>query len=220
MSRGLRCLGVVAVCLAAHAHDPITTRLTWSREVSRIVYARCASCHRPGGTAFSLLTYAEARPWARAISEEVLERRMPPWGAVKGFGEFRNEEALTQSEFDAIAQWVDGGAPEGDAKDLPAAPKTRQRASLATKRRVVIDGDYTLGKPIVLDGLVPEAIPAGVSAKIAAELPNGAVEPLVWLHQYDARHPHPFLLRTPLRLPRATVIRGIPPGMRIALLGH
>jgi len=72
------------------AHEPITTKLTWTREISRIFYKRCVTCHRAGGKApMPLVTYEEARPWAKAIKEEVLERRMPPWGAVKGFGESR-----------------------------------------------------------------------------------------------------------------------------------
>src|SRR4051794_3352829 len=112
-----------AVCAsAAFAHDPITTKLTWSREVSRIVYKHCASCHRDGGTAMSLLTYQEARPWAKAIKDEVLARRMPPWGAVKGFGDFKNDITLSREELDLIARGGEGGPPEGDAKYLPAAP--------------------------------------------------------------------------------------------------
>src|ERR1700689_4161627 len=99
----------LCVCLAAPAHDPITTKITWNREISRIVYARCSSCHRQGGTSFSLMDYEEARPWAQAILEEVLERQMPPWGAVKGFGDFRNDQSLTQEQLDLIANWVDGG---------------------------------------------------------------------------------------------------------------
>src|SRR6202140_4898073 len=105
------------------AHDVITTPLTFSREISRIVYSRCANCHRQRGSAFSLLTYQEARPWAAAIKEEVLERRMPPWGAVKGFGEFRDDQALTPEQMELIGDWVEGGAPEGEPKDLPATPK-------------------------------------------------------------------------------------------------
>ena len=62
----------------------------------------------------SLLTYESARPWAKAIKEEVLNRRMPPWGAVKGFGDFRDDPSLTQDEITRIAEWVEGGAPEGD----------------------------------------------------------------------------------------------------------
>src|SRR5262245_26009699 len=105
------------------AHDPITTKITWSREVSRIVYRRCWNCHRNGGAAFSLENYAEARPWAKAIKEEVLMRRMPPWNAVKGFGTIRDEAGLTQEELSLIADWVEGGAPEGDAAHMPPVPK-------------------------------------------------------------------------------------------------
>ena len=69
------------------------------------------------------MTYAEARPWAAAIKEEVLERRMPPWGAVKGFGEFKDDQGLTQEQIELIADWVEGGAPEGDPKLLPKVPE-------------------------------------------------------------------------------------------------
>ena len=102
----------ILTCSVAHGHDIITTPLTWDREISRIVYARCASCHRQDGSAFPLLTYEQARPWAKSIEEETLERRMPPWGAVKGFGDFRNDQGLTQEQLELISNWVDGGAPE------------------------------------------------------------------------------------------------------------
>src|SRR5437773_2329990 len=105
---------MLAAGMPLSAHDPITTKITWSREVSRIVYARCLGCHREGGAAFSLATYAEARPWAKAIKEEVLVRRMPPWNAVKGFGQFKGDRGLAQEELSIIADWVEGGAPEGN----------------------------------------------------------------------------------------------------------
>ena len=85
----------------------ITTKITFNREISRIFYERCVSCHRDGGSAFSLMTYPEVRPWAVAIKEEVLSRRMPPWGAIKGFGEFRNDQALTPEQLELITQWVE-----------------------------------------------------------------------------------------------------------------
>ena len=89
-------------------HDVITTKITFDREIIRIVHARCASCHREGGSAFSIMTYDEARPWAKAMQEEVLERRMPPWGAVKGFGEFRDDQALTPEQINAaMRRYVD-----------------------------------------------------------------------------------------------------------------
>ena len=110
---------------AAWGHDVITTKITFDREIIRIVQARCATCHREGGSAFSLMTYSEARPWAKAMQEEVLERRMPPWGAVKGFGEFRDDQALTPEQIELIADWVEGGAPKESPKtsrNLPNGP--------------------------------------------------------------------------------------------------
>lgn len=88
----------------------------------------------------SLATYEEARPWAKAIKEEILEKRMPPWHAVKGYGEFRNAPALTQREIDLIVNWVEGGAPKGEDKDLPAGP--------------LFSDDWSLGKPDLI--LKPE----------------------------------------------------------------
>src|SRR5271166_5408465 len=97
---------------AVQAHDIITTKITFAKEISRLIYKRCATCHHDGGSAFSLMTYDEARPWAKAIKEEALERRMPPFGAVKGFGDLRNDIALTQEQLELLSDWVEGGAPE------------------------------------------------------------------------------------------------------------
>ncbi len=215
--RRLWLLPVFFLSPAARAHDTITTKLTWNREIVRIVNTRCAGCHRPGGQAFSLLTYAEARPWAKAISEEVLERHMPPWAAVKGFGEFRNDQSLSLQEIDWIAHWVDGGAPEGDAKDLPASlPPAKQKTSLPGRKIIAQDG-FVVTHAIVLHGFAPQAIAEGASPRITARLPGGEIIPLVWLYSFRPKFAHPFLLRTPLRLPRGAVIQGIPPESRLEL---
>ena len=60
-----------------------------------------------------LTTYREARPWAVAIKEEILEQRMPPWGAASGYGHFANDMSLTGREISLILSWADGGAPSG-----------------------------------------------------------------------------------------------------------
>jgi len=213
-----RLLVALLCCVVTRAHDPITTNLTWNREISRIIYSRCIGCHRPRAEAFSLMTYSDARPWAKAIAEEVLERRMPPWGAVKGFGDFRDDQALTQQQLDLIAHWVEGGAPEGDPRDRPAVPKPPRRKPSSAPQEILAGADFLLDNAIMLDGILPKTLPAGASAQIAAELPDGAVEPLLWLYSYQPRYSHPFFLRTPLALSRGTVIRGVPPGSRIALL--
>jgi len=117
---------LTAFCLLpfafASAHEPITTKVRFNKELVRILQRNCLSCHHRGGIAMSLATYDEARPWAKAIKEEVLEKRMPPWRAVKGYGDFRNAPSLTQRDVDLIVNWVEGGAPKGDDKDLPEGP--------------------------------------------------------------------------------------------------
>jgi len=201
-----------------HAHDIVTTAVTWNREISRIVYARCASCHHLGGPAFTLLTYQAARPWAAAIKADVLQRRMPPWGAVKGFGEFRNDQALTAEQMDSIIGWADGGMPEGDPKDLPPPPDTAAPPAYKTAGPLEVQGSAILQTTLRLDGFVPQGIPANSNFKIIAELPNGSRQPLVWLRGYDSRLAHPFLLRRTLKLPAGTKITGLIPGTSLLLV--
>ena len=108
------------------AHDPSGAPITWNREISRIVYERCASCHREGGTSFSLMTYQDAQPHASAIKDSVLARRMPPWGAVKGFGNFRNDQGLTQEQI-ALDRGLGGRRhhTRQQPRALPPAPEVR-----------------------------------------------------------------------------------------------
>jgi mono/diheme cytochrome c family protein len=200
-------------------HDVITTKVTFNREIVRLFNAHCISCHRDGGAAFSLATYKRARPWAKAIGEEVLHRRMPPWGAVKGFGDFRNDQGLTAEQLELIVDWEEGGAPEGEEKDLPAAPKLSPATALAHRAgEIAVSGDLKLTAPIKLDGLWPGTVRDGDSFQVTAELPDGSVEPLLWLLEFKKSYDHPFLLRRPLELPAGTMIRGVPPGETIALL--
>jgi hypothetical protein len=215
-----RVLVFAAMCLAPmRAHDPITTPITWSREISRIVYARCAGCHKPGGKAFALLTYAEARPWAVAIKDEVEQRLMPPWGAVKGFGDFRNDQALTPEQIELIVSWASGGAPEGDAKDLPPWPKPANVALGANPHGgISVTGQTKLSTAMVLDGIWPRAVSGDASFQVTAEMPDGSIEPLLWLYQYKPEFGHPFLLRRPLLLPRGAAIHGLPAGWTVLLL--
>ena len=201
------------------SHDVITTRITWDREVSRIFNERCVSCHREGGTSFALTTYAEARPWAVAIKEEVLTRRMPPWGAVKGFGDFRNDQALTGEQLEMITDWVEGGVPEGNAKDLEAAPKVSDSfPSQPPGDGLAASGDFAVSHPFVLDGIWPQKVADKQSVQITAELPDGRVEPLLWLYEYRKQFAHPFLFKTPMPLPAGTVIKGIPSDSSFVLL--
>ena len=104
-----------------NATKRLQTTPTFNKEVVRIMQTSCQSCHHPGDIApFSLMSYKEARPWAAAIREAVLMKKMPPWKPQAGCGEFLDERGLTQDEIKTIVAWVDGGAPEGAAADAPA----------------------------------------------------------------------------------------------------
>ncbi|MBS1812518.1 MAG: hypothetical protein JST84_30405 [Acidobacteria bacterium] len=107
--------------LPASSHDPITTSVTFNKEVIRILQRNCLGCHAPGKIKndIPLTTYEEARPWAKAIKEEVLEKRMPPYQAMIGYGEFQNPYMLPKRDLELLISWVEGGAPRGDAKELP-----------------------------------------------------------------------------------------------------
>lgn len=210
---------MLAGCAAVWGHDIITTPITYDREIKRIIDSRCASCHQPGGAAFSLTTYKDARPWAEAIKEEVLARRMPPWGAVKGFGEFRNDRALTPEQLEVITSWADGGVPEGEEKDLPPPPKAEDApASAASKGSLAVSGDFVLKTNFKLDGLWPQHVADKASFQIVAQLPDGSLEPLLWIQEYKPAWGHAFLLRTPVDLPKGTVIRGVPKDASVTLL--
>jgi hypothetical protein len=96
--------------------------VTFNKDVAPILQAKCQSCHRPGNMApMSLLTYNDARPWARSIRQKVSKREMPPWFIDKTIGiqRFKNDPSLTDEQISTIVRWVDAGAPAGNPADLP-----------------------------------------------------------------------------------------------------
>jgi hypothetical protein len=97
-------------------------QVTFSKNVAPIFQAKCQECHQPNSIApMSLITYKDARPWARSIKERVATRQMPPWHIDPSVGvqKFKNDMSLTNDQINTIVRWVDGGALEGDPKDLP-----------------------------------------------------------------------------------------------------
>lgn len=160
--------GVVSLLLClfytnpVRSHDPITTSVTFSKDVIRILQRNCLDCHAPGRikSDIPLTTYEEARPWAKAIKEEVLERRMPPYQAVRGYGDFHNPYLLSQREVELLVSWIEGGAPRGDSKDLPT--------------EIVPAWRWSLGQPqLELQAERPTQIRAGASEEeVCVKLPT------------------------------------------------
>jgi hypothetical protein len=124
-------------------------KVTFTKDVAPILYAKCVVCHRTGEMApMALINYKEVRPWARSIREKVVSREMPPWYADPNHGQWANDTSLSQTQIETIRAWVDGGAVEGETRDLPAAPK-------------FVDAGWKFGKPDVVLSMTEEAqIPA------------------------------------------------------------
>jgi mono/diheme cytochrome c family protein len=112
---------VLAAALPAIAADT-PAQVTFSKDVAPIFQAKCQECHQPNSIApMSLITFQEARPWARSIKERVSQRQMPPWHIDRSVGvqKFKNDMSLSDDQVDTIVRWVDGGALQGDPKDMP-----------------------------------------------------------------------------------------------------
>ena len=113
---GVFLTGVVVLA----APDP--SKVTFNRDVLPILQKNCQSCHRPGEVApMSLLTFSDARPWAKSIKAAVVTKRMPPWMAEAGFTHYKNDRTLSAEDISTLSAWADNGSPEGDAKDRPAS---------------------------------------------------------------------------------------------------
>jgi hypothetical protein len=119
---GVAVLGSSLVVLGASPASAQTAP-TFAKDVAPILFAKCATCHRPGEVApMSLMTYEQARPWAKAIKAKVTSREMPPWGADPRFGAFANDRSLSDRELQVISAWADSGAPRGRDADMPPRP--------------------------------------------------------------------------------------------------
>ena len=117
-------LAVLLLLVSGVMPTPAGATVTFNKDIAPIVFANCASCHRPGEVApFPLLSYSDVRRHAKEIGELTHSRTMPPWKAEPGFGDFAGVRRLTEDQIALIQQWVKSGRPEGDPGDLPALPK-------------------------------------------------------------------------------------------------
>jgi len=148
---------------------------TFTKDVAPIFYKNCTVCHRAGALApMSLMTYADARPWTRSIATNVTRGTMPPWHADPAHGEFLNDRRLSQADKDTIVNWVNAGAPEGNAADLPAQP-------------VYPDG-WAIGKPDAIFAL-GEEYPVPASGTIDYkyfEVPTNFTEDK-WIQAFEVK---------------------------------
>ncbi len=115
--------GIVTVLIGTRAavpmraQQPVASTPTFTRDVAPILFKQCVSCHRPGEIApMSLMTYEQARPWAKAILKVISNGTMPPWHTDAPAGTFHNERVLTDAERKTLMAWAAEGAPKGDRR--------------------------------------------------------------------------------------------------------
>ncbi len=196
---------VLFIATSSTAHDVITTDLTFTRDVSRILGRHCLACHGEQSS-IPLVTYEQVRPWAVSIKEQVLSRRMPPWGAVKGFGELAPDYGLSQEDILILAAWVIGGAPQGSPELLPRLQTEPIVAQLPVEDALIIQTRDVLRGELRVAGIRPLSETVVHSAQLIAKLPDGRIEPLIWLYEFDPKYAHSFTFRRPLDLPPGTVV--------------
>lgn len=147
MTRVMTMTGLVAALLVGVGAHGASEQVTFAKDIAPIFFNDCVRCHRPGEVApMSLLTYEEARPWAKSIKKMVVNGDMPPWKIDPAHGKFSNDLTLSADEVATIAAWVDQGARLGNPADLPPAPEFP-------------DG-WELGEPDYVIELPKQAVPA------------------------------------------------------------
>jgi hypothetical protein len=152
-------VGLALALTVARGVDAAEPVPTFTKDVAPILFEKCVGCHRPGEVApMSLLTYEQARPWAKALRSKVMSREMPPWGADAKYGKFANDMSLTDQQIAVISQWALGGVPKGNDADMPAAPPAYSGWSAA--KLAGSEPDY------VIEMMAPFKVPA------EGELPN------------------------------------------------
>jgi hypothetical protein len=207
-------LGALAAAAPEQYAKPDVKNIpTFSKDVAPILYTHCTECHRAGEIApMSLMTYLEARPWARAIRDEVGDGHMPPWHAEAPRGTFLNERRLTDAERDTLLTWAANGAPEGDPKDLPPAPTYAE--------------GWMIGTPdAIFEVQDPYTVPAeGIVQYEYLYVPTNFTEPK-WITAIEVRpgarsvvhhalvfyRAKPDIQRTPVLRPNAAISRLPPP---------
>jgi len=196
----LFCLSVFSVALASAA----TTQVTFYKDVLPVLQKNCQTCHRPGEAApMSLLTYDQARPWAKSIKQAVVTKKMPPWFADEHYGKFSNDRSMAQADIDTLVNWVDAGAPAGEIADAP-------------KPIDWVEG-WRIGKPdVVLSMTKPFSVPAsGTIDYQYIVVPTGFTEDK-YVQMAEARPGNPALVHhilTFIREPGNPWLRNLQPGI-------
>jgi hypothetical protein len=187
----LACTALLGPALG-DAHTPVLSPYTYSQHVLPILQAHCGQCHRPGGVGpMSLLTHAEAVPWAESIRVELIAGHMPPWPVEAPRGRFQHAQVLSGKDMNVLLTWASGGTPPGPG-DAPPAALPPQEWPLGRPDQEIALPSFTLvvrGATVTIDARDTRAGTDGsaVERTLAVWLPGDA--------------PSPFPAGTAIRLP-------------------
>ena len=170
-------VGSLLLASAASAADAPT----FYKDVLPILQANCQTCHRPGEVApMSLLTYEQARPWARAIKNAVVSKQMPPWFADPGYAHLSNGRRLVEREINTLAAWADNGAPAGDPTTAPPALK--------------FASGWNITPDIIIEMPKPFEIPARGTVNYKYIVVKGVFTEDIWVSAAEMRPGDPTVL--------------------------
>ena len=177
LAAALFAIAMLAGESAVSAEPSLTPTVTFNKDIAPLIFQNCSACHHPGEVApFSLLSYDDVKKRAKQIHEMTKQRLMPPWKGVEGHGQFIDERRLKPAEIELIAHWVNQGAVEGAATDLPAAPKFHDGWKLGQPDIVVtMPEPYTIpadGPDIYRNFVFSLTLPAGKYIKAAEYKPG------------------------------------------------
>jgi mono/diheme cytochrome c family protein len=168
-------LGPVRRAVSEEAAAKPRAKVTYAKNVARILQQNCQTCHHPGTAApFSLLTHEDAVKWADNIKEAITDGRMPPWLADPRWGHFTNDRRLKDADKSTLLAWIDSGTEPGDKKDLPPNPEYTE--------------GWVIGKPdAIFEMPVEESVPAsGVVPYQYYTTPTNFKEDM-WVQSAEAR---------------------------------
>jgi hypothetical protein len=181
--------------LAAQLSSPLsgqTGTVSFNKDVLPILQRNCQSCHRTGEVApMSFLTYESTRPWAKAIKQAVLTKKMPPWFADPHYGGFRNEPRLTEGDIQKLAAWADSGAAEGDPHDKP--------------QPVAWPDGWRIKPDVIISMPEPHNVPAKGAGEIKAFVVANPFKEDTWVNSIEIRPGEPSVVHhVMLQVPEET----------------
>ena len=167
-------IGALALFSSAAVAEEPHAKITYAKEVSRIIQDNCQGCHQPGQIGpMSFMSYEEVRPWAPLIQLKVAQGEMPPYQYDKDVGvqKLKDDWRMAQEDIDTIVEWVNQGSPFGNAEDLPPTREYPPVGEWRLAAQLGEPGEWVRGDRLseFAFGKLGEMVPEGACRKVPAD---------------------------------------------------